>query len=270
VGNKPLTLEEQLAATPGFGQCNACQFVQGGAAALCYACARERVVPLAAPANRCPICDHTYLAGQVACGNPPCGWTTSVKSPWSDVRWFDANYAIAIRAGVLSTVIDRYKVAGRTGWATILGRLLVGFIDEEWLRLPDIDFVVASPTYTGPGARHRFDHTGAVVHAAANESAFAVPEYDSATPAAVVKSTETPGMRPMKHADRKDNARGPLREALVVRMPERVAGRVVAVYDDVFTDGLTLNEVARQLRLASASRVVGISLSRQLYSGPRA
>jgi predicted amidophosphoribosyltransferase len=270
VDRKRLTLQEQLATTPGFGACKTCQFVQGGAAALCYACACDRVVPLAAQENRCPTCDHTFLPGQVECGNPPCGWTTNVKSPWGDVRWFDANYAIAIRAGVLSMVIDRYKVHGAVGWATILGRLLVGFIDEEWLRLPDIDLVIASPTYTGPGARHTFDHTGAVVHAAANESAFAVPEFDTATPSAVVKSAETPSMRPMKHPDRKDNARGPLRDAIVVASPDRVANRVVAVYDDVFTDGLTLNEVARHLRLSGASRVVGISLSRQIYSGPRA
>lgn len=37
------------------------------------------------------------------------------------------------------------------------------------------------------------------------------------------------------------------------------------VYDDVFTDGLTLREIARKLRDAGATRVCGVTLCRQEY-----
>ena len=42
----------------------------------------------------------------------------------------------------------------------------------------------------------------------------------------------------------------------------------VLVYDDVFTDGLTLNEVARALRRVGANAVCGVTLCRQPYRGP--
>jgi predicted amidophosphoribosyltransferase len=44
-----------------------------------------------------------------------------------------------------------------------------------------------------------------------------------------------------------------------------VAGKSVLVYDDVFTDGLTLREVAYKLRAADAERVAGLALSRQPF-----
>ena len=48
-----------------------------------------------------------------------------------------------------------------------------------------------------------------------------------------------------------------------------VQGKHVLVYDDVFTDGLTLNEVARALRRAGADEVCGVTLCRQPYGGSR-
>jgi predicted amidophosphoribosyltransferase len=45
----------------------------------------------------------------------------------------------------------------------------------------------------------------------------------------------------------------------------------ILVYDDVFTTGLTLNEVARALRVeGGASAVCGVSLARAVYRGSRA
>ena len=50
--------------------------------------------------------------------------------------------------------------------------------------------------------------------------------------------------------------------------PARTASRSILVYDDVFTDGTTLNEVARALRgQAAASEVCGVTLCRQPWRG---
>ena len=57
------------------------------------------------------------------------------------------------------------------------------------------------------------------------------------------------------YRERRDIAEGPLRAAL--RVTRDVRGMRVLVYDDVFTDGLTLNEVARTLRRAGATEVCG-------------
>lgn len=68
------------------------------------------------------------------------------------------------------------------------------------------------------------------------------------------------------YPERRDIAEGPLRQALRVTRDAR--GMNVLVYDDVFTDGLTLNEVAGALRRAEANAVCGVTLCRQPYRGP--
>ena len=69
------------------------------------------------------------------------------------------------------------------------------------------------------------------------------------------------------HRERRDIAEGPLRQALLVTRDVR--GLNVLVYDDVFTDGLTLDEVARALRHAGANAVCGVTLCRQPFRGQR-
>ena len=53
--------------------------------------------------------------------------------------------------------------------------------------------------------------------------------------------------------------------ALEVLSPRAVKGADVLVFDDVFTGGLTLREVARKLRAAGATSVSGIVLARQPF-----
>ncbi len=69
------------------------------------------------------------------------------------------------------------------------------------------------------------------------------------------------------YQDRRCIAEGPLRDALKVTRAKDLQGKHVLVYDDVFTDGLTLNEVARALRRAGADDVCGVTLCRQPYGG---
>ena len=87
-------------------------------------------------------------------------------------------------------------------------------------------------------------------------------------PPVIVKTTETPSMaRVATYQERKANAEGPVRASLHVLDPTRVVGRSIVVVDDVFTDGLTLREVARALRAAGAAAVYGVALARQRYQG---
>lgn len=58
-----------------------------------------------------------------------------------------------------------------------------------------------------------------------------------------------------------------LRPALRVSDPELVRGKRILVYDDVYTEGLTLRAVASCLRDAGAVEVSGVVLARQPYSG---
>jgi predicted amidophosphoribosyltransferase len=53
-----------------------------------------------------------------------------------------------------------------------------------------------------------------------------------------------------------------------VRKPELVDGARILVFDDVFTEGFTIRQVARALKEAGAVEVSEIVLARQAYGGP--
>jgi hypothetical protein len=58
-----------------------------------------------------------------------------------------------------------------------------------------------------------------------------------------------------------------LRAALTIPEPKLVQAKRILVYDDVYTEGLTLPTVARALREAGAREVSEIVLARQPYRG---
>jgi predicted amidophosphoribosyltransferase len=249
-------VDELLKQVPGFGQCGTCLYNTSGPAELCFACARHTMEPLAA--SRCPVCDRPYAPEETACGNPLCN---------RDDRWFSWNVAISMRTGELKAAISRYKYDEKWGWAYIFGRVVAGFLEEQAGTFRQFDAITASPTHVGPNGRS-FNHTRMVLERAAAEVPPGVEwPFDIAGEPLIVKTGPTPRMVGNGYRDRRDIAEGPLRDALRVTRPEDVSGKRVLVYDDVFTDGLTLNEVARALRLAGATEVCGVTLCRQPYGG---
>ena len=249
-------MDERLQEAPGFGECVFCPYNTSGPAELCYACARRTMEPLAQ--ERCMVCDRPFAPGQQTCANPLCNRTD---------RWFSWSYAIAMRSGKLERAINRYKYQSRHGWALVFGRVLSGFLAEEADTFRRFGLITASPTYVGPGGR-QFDHTRRVLEQAAAEvSPWDEWPYDINGRPVIVKTAPTPALVGHGYRERRDIAENELRAALHVTRPADVAGRRVLVYDDVFTDGLTLNEVARALRLAGAVDVCGVTLCRQPYRG---
>ena len=254
--DESLTVDDLLKQVPGFGECRRCLFNESGSAELCFACARRTMEPLAV--DRCPVCDRPYPADESACGNVLCN---------RDDRWFSWNIAISMRTGHLKAAINRYKYQGRWGWALIFGRVVAGFLEERAVLFRQFDVITASPTYVGPEGRS-FDHTRKVLtQAAAEASPGTTWPFDIADEPVIVKVGPTPPMVGNGYQDRRRIAEGPLRGALKTTRPEDLQGKRVLVYDDVFTDGLTLNEVARALRTAGATDVCGITLCRQPFGG---
>lgn len=168
-------------------------------------------------------------------------------------------------SGALKRVIYQYKFDGVRGWAVILGRVLAGYLDDhekDWFG--DVDLVVASPTFRGPGARNDRDLTGDILRVAAEE-ALGDWAFDDPSHPAIIKTRETPPMKNKTWQQRRKVAETDLRDALLAREPATVAGGKILVFDDVFTDGTTLREVARALRGAGAVSVSQVSLARQPY-----
>lgn len=249
-------LDRRLEGVPGFGRCGSCGYRDTGSPALCFRCANRTLEPLTTPTQRCAVCDHPYPAGEVSCRNGPC------NAGWRKFNW---NYAIAMRSGTLDRVIKRYKYEDKPAWANIFGRILTGFLDANASIFDVFDLIVSAPTYVGPGGRD-FDHTREVIRAADGVSGGRWP-FDVEPIPAITKVQATPRLvEAGGYQQRKAIAWGPLREALAIPDPSRTAGRTILVYDDVFTDGLSLNEAARALKLQGGARSVsGVTLARSRY-----
>lgn len=165
--------------------------------------------------------------------------------------------------------ISRYKYDGKWGWRAIFGRILVGYLNEHADEFSDYDAITPSPTYTGPDAERVYDHTRLILEAAAVEEPIAWPfESDLVVKEAPTERFASQGaVKPWR--ERKQIAEGPLRAALRVPDPSRIVGRRILVFDDVFTEGFTIGEVAKALIDHGAVEVSEVVLARQPFHGGR-
>jgi len=242
----------------GFGQCGSCAYGEaGGRPEICYSCALLAIKP-AGGDDACGICDHP-LHEDGSCHNPTCARSD---------RFFKWNWAIGYRTGVLESRLGLYKFGGKKGWALVFGRILVGFLDDHRPSFKDFDLIVGNPSYSGAGAERNWDHIRLILQQAVEAGGGRWP-FDLETPAAIIKTKPTNPLRQaVRYKRRREIAETEIRAALTVPDVDRVAGKKILVFDDVFTDGLTLNEVARALRHGRAALVCGVSLARSIYQGP--
>jgi predicted amidophosphoribosyltransferase len=82
-------------------------------------------------------------------------------------------------------------------------------------------------------------------------------------PGLIAKSGPTGRFLGISAAERRSIAEGDLRAALSVPEPERVAGRRILVFDDVYSEGFSLREMARVLLEAGAAEVAGLVFTRR-------
>ncbi len=240
----------------GFGQCAKCAYRLTGPAEICYGCALL-TIRVAGGDGACTICDHP-LHTDGSCHNPTCARSD---------RAFGWNWAIGYREGVLKDRLGRYKFGGADGWALIFGRMLVGFLDEHRSSFEGFDLIVANPSYTGLGAERGWDHTRLIVEAAAEAGQDRWP-FDLQNPAVIIKTARTSPLRQVaRYQRRREVAETEIRAALAVPDPARVSTKKVLVFDDVFTDGLTLQEVASALLSSGVALVCGVSIARSVYQG---
>jgi predicted amidophosphoribosyltransferase len=236
----------------GFGNCGWCAYRTTGTADICFTCAQSSFDRLAE--DRCELCE-LELKEDGSCGNPLCGWD-------EDSRYFKWVWAISMRTGPLRGAIDRYKVDGKWGWAGIFGRVLLGYLNAHAAVFQQYDLIIPSPTWIGDGGR-QFDHTGLVIERA-------IVEDDGVWPFRVgvlEKTAATAPFRGKTWKRRHEIAEHELRPALNIPNPDLVKSKRILVYDDVYTEGLTLREVARALCKAGATEVSEIVLARQPYTG---
>lgn len=238
---------QRLSPPPaGFPSCMSCPYVETGTPAICFSCA---VGAEPAPEGRvCAVCGAP-LAGTASCGNAVCALPD---------RWFSRIYTVSSRAEDVWTALCRYKYDEDRGWAPVLGRILTGYLQEHRSRLEDYDLITTGALYVGPRARRLWDHLRLVLDAAAADG----PAWPFA-PDLISKAGPTGQFLGRGVETRRAIAEHSLRAALAVPDPERVVGRRVLVVDDVYSEGFSLREMARALRLAGAAEVAGLVFARK-------
>jgi predicted amidophosphoribosyltransferase len=168
---------------------------------------------------------------------------------------------VGVHDGALRHAVLRYKYRHELWWADVFARLFADHLRVHSTWFEEFDLLVPTPSYTGPVARRSWDPLGEI---ASRLRLLVDPLWDVA-PGALCKTRETPAMQGRPWVDRQAIATGPLRSALHISDPRRVAGARILVLDDVLTEGSTLREVARVLRHGGALEVAGLVLARPAW-----
>ncbi len=239
-----MALDPPVGDPLGFPNCPKCPYLRTGPAVVCFRCANQTMEQIVRGA--CPICSQ-MLEEDGSCPNWLCTDAT---------RRISRIGAIAYLSGPLRTRILAYKYEGRTGWALIFGRLLLGWLGQNRAANPP-DLIVCNPTFVTSGA----GHTELVIEAAETEDAEARWRLDVADPRAIVKIEHTERSAANTARAKREAAYQHV-EALRIPDPERIRGQDILLYDDVCTTGSQLEGVADMLLDAGAANVDAVVLAR--------
>ena len=241
----PIDLSSLQPSPAGFNACAVCAYRTTGTPAICFACTlRDEPVP----ASSCDVCDQPLEDGG-RCPNAVCTL---------DDRAFSRIYTVSSRPDEMWDAVMSYKYQEQRGWAEVLGRILVGFLDDRRDEMERYDLITTGAIYVGPRAQRLWDYLRLIMDAAGREG----PDWPFA-PGLVDKSGPTDRFLGISPQARRDIAEGELRAALSVPQPERVVGRRILVFDDIYSEGYSLREMARALLEAGAAEVAGLVLARR-------
>jgi predicted amidophosphoribosyltransferase len=242
----PIDLEPLEPAPAGFDACTSCAYRRTGTPAICFAC--TVVGNAGSDAATCVVCGQVVEDGGT-CPNTVCGL---------DDRHFSRLYTVSDRTEEMWSAVHRFKYGEERDLAEVLGRVLVGFLEENSEELGGYDLITTGAIYVGPRAHRLWDYLQVIVEAARRIG----PGWPFA-PGLIAKSGPTGRFLGIGPEERRRIAEGELRAALSVPEPERVVGRRILVFDDVYSEGFSLREMSRVLLGAGAAEVAGLVLARR-------
>jgi predicted amidophosphoribosyltransferase len=242
----PIGLEALVPAPAGFDACGSCAYRTTGTSAICFACSTAGSAAPDGPS--CGVCGQV-VDERGSCPNAVCGLGD---------HHFSRLYTVSDRAEEMWNAVYRFKYGGERDLAEVLGRILVGFLEDNREELSGYDLITTGAIYVGPRAHRLWDYLRVIAEAAQREG----PAWPFA-PGLIAKSGPTDRFLGISPAERRRIAEGELRAALSVPEPERVLGRRVLVLDDVYSEGFSLREMARVLLGAGAAEVAGLVFTRR-------
>ncbi len=220
------TLSRNLLAWTG-GDCLLCG-EESGPELLCAACAAE----LPALAEHCPQCALPSPAGAV-CGScldrPP---------------HYDRTLALWRYEFPCDRLVQALKYRARLALSGFFARSLAS------RPLPEVDLIVPMPLHPKRLAERGFNQALEIARGLARRLGRPIE------PRGVLRVKDTPPQTRLPYEERAKNVRG----AFLCKLD--LSGASVAVVDDVMTTGATLNELARALKRAGATRVENFVIAR--------
>jgi predicted amidophosphoribosyltransferase len=242
----PIRVQALEPAPAGFDSCAACAYRTTGTPAICYSCTTAGRAGPGGPS--CRVCGQ-LLDHRGRCPSAVCGLAD---------RCFSRLYTVSDRSEEMWRAVYRFKYGGERDRAEVLGRILVGYLEANRVELAGYDLITTGAIYVGPRAHRLWDYLRVIVEAAERQG----PGWAFA-PGLIAKSGPTGRFLGLGAAERRRIAEGELRAALSVPEPDRVVGRRILVFDDVYSEGFSLREMARVLREAGAAEVAGLVLTRR-------
>ena len=220
------TLSRNFLAWTG-GDCLLCG-EESGPELLCAACAAE----LPALAEHCPQCALPSRAGAV-CGScldrPP---------------HYDRTLALWRYEFPCDRLVQALKYRARLALSGFFARSLAS------RPLPEVDLIVPMPLHPKRLAERGFNQALEIARGLARRLGRPIE------PRGALRVKDTPPQTRLPYEERAKNVRG----AFLCKLD--LSGASVAVVDDVMTTGATLNELARALKRAGATRVENFVIAR--------
>jgi ComF family protein len=185
------------------------------------------------PATSCPQC------GLISDGNR-CG--SCISSPPD----FDAIHAVFLYAYPVDTMIQHYKYSGALGLSHTFGQLMSEKMYAE-NSFNAIDLIIPMPMHPTRLKERGFNQAfeiAKVLDSLLCENKTQKLDYKS-----VIRQTLTPPQASLPLKDRIKNIKG------AFKINNNLAGKRIAIVDDVMTTGASLNELAKTLKQAGATHV---------------
>ncbi len=220
------TLSRNLLAWTG-GDCLLCG-EESGPELLCAACVAE----LPTLAEHCPQCALPSPAGAV-CGS-------CLERP----PHYDRTLALWRYEFPCDRLVQALKYRARLALSGFFARSLAS------RPLPEVDLIVPMPLHPKRLAERGFNQALEIARGLARRLGRPIE------PRGALRVKDTPPQTRLPYEERAKNVRG----AFLCKLD--LSGASVAVVDDVMTTGATLNELARALKRAGATRVENFVIAR--------
>jgi ComF family protein len=193
----------------------------------------------------CARCGYGFASAIVPAGHPLCG---SCRRQLFD---FDFSRACAPFEDPLKEIIHHFKYRSRRGLARPLAQRLVEAFQvhaEEF----DVELVLPVPLHKSRQRERGFNQALELARHFCREVKLPLEA------SLIERIRPTKIQAGLSRRERRMNVEG----AFQLTQPRKADGRKILLLDDVFTTGATLNECAKILKRAGASRVCVLTLAR--------